>query len=228
MLGRLFKRNTLPVGHKSRGRLDDSYAYLPFGAYALQKLMNEYDFDSVLDVGSGGGEHSGIFCDAGKDVVAVDFGRSDYYKEHNGKINFRSGNYLDMDLGRSFDVVWACHVIEHQPNANLFIKKLFHDAKAGGVVAITVPPLKHEIVGGHLSLWNAGLLLYHIVFAGFDCSNASVLKYGYNISVIVEKREIEHMPELDYDRGDVDRLSRYMPDGLSETFNGDLKEINWW
>ena len=77
---------------------------------------------------------------------------------------------------------------EHQVNPNLFLKKIFNDLKEGGVLAITVPPLKHEIVGGHVTLWNAGLTMYQLVLAGFNCKNISIKSYGYNISVVLKKK----------------------------------------
>ena len=94
------------------------------------------------------------------------------------------------------------------------------------MLAITVPPAMHQIVGGHLSVWNAGLLLYHLILAGFDCRNAHVCQYGYNISVILRKRLIE-LPALHYDSGDINRLAQFLPDGLSEGFNGDIRKLNW-
>ena len=94
--------------------------------------------------------------------------------------------------------------------------------------------MKKETVGGHVSLWNAGLLLYRLVLAGFDCSDASVLTYGYNISVIVKKKSIHVLDELSYDRGDLKIISKYMPQGLKIrpvdrdiSFNGNIKRINW-
>src|SRR5690606_36120022 len=83
----------------------------------------------------------------------------------------------------------------------------------GGVLALTVPPLKSRIVGGHVSLWNAGLLLYNLVLAGFDCSRARILQYGYNISVILTKTPAELPRDLSFDRGDLRRLRPFLPGG---------------
>lgn len=100
--------------------------------------------------------------------------------------------------------------------------------KDGGVLAITVPPLKREIVGGHVSLWNAGLLLYRLILAGFDCQNASVLTYGYNISVIIEKRRIDLPSDLKFANGDLEKLSDYFPFDVKQGFDGDIAMINWY
>lgn len=65
--------------------------------------------------------------------------------------------------------------------------------------------MKQEIVGAHVSLWNPGLLLLRLVLAGFDCSEASVLVYGYDISVVLKKKTIKEsdLAELSHDRGDL-------------------------
>lgn len=46
------------------------------GELAMQKLVNNYDFQTILDIGCGNGLASKYFTDAGKDVTACDYGRS--------------------------------------------------------------------------------------------------------------------------------------------------------
>ena len=201
---------------------------LTLSSYGLCKLIEDFSFDTVLDVGSGAGEHAQIMCRAGKKVTAIDLGKSVSVEKKSADYEWIFDDYHTHQFEKPFDAIWASHVLEHQPNPSLFIKKLFADCRDGGIVAITVPPLKHEIVGGHLSLWNGGLLLYNIVMAGYDCREAALLKYGYNISVIVEKRSIKRMPELAYDSGDIEKLLEYFPPGLNEPFDGDIDELNWF
>ncbi|MEC7120496.1 MAG: class I SAM-dependent methyltransferase [Pseudomonadota bacterium] len=178
----------------------------------------------VLDVGSGGGEHADVFEAAGHHVTCVDFGRSVYYQQRQEALAKRQiiyADYMQMQLPQQYDVVWASHVLEHQPDSGAFIQRLMQDCKPNGWLAISVPPLKHEIVGGHLTLWNAGLLLYQLAFAGINCRDAKVMTYGYNISVVVQNRPIER-PALDYDAGDVDRLAAFLPEGFVEHTDGRL------
>ena len=145
----------------------------------LEKLLTAYRFDSVLDVGCGTGRHSRLFQQAGKQVTAIDI-----YPGLEGAVQ---ADYLRHEFAAPFDCVWVSHVLEHQLNVNQFLTKVFRDLKEGGILALTIPPLKHEIVGGHVTLWNAGLLLYNLILAGFDCSQAAIKCYGYNISVIMPK-----------------------------------------
>jgi len=203
------------------------YDQLPFAGMAMKKLVEDYQFESVLDIGSGEGAHSRLLEKMGKQVTSIDFGRSIYYARTSEHRTTITADYLNYDFGHTFDAIWASHVLEHQPNVNLFLRKIYQDLKDGGVLAITVPPLKHEIVGGHLTVWNAGLLLYNLVMAGFDCREASILQYGYNISVIVRKKPISDHPQLAYDAGDINLLRAYLPPGTREPFNGDIRELNW-
>ncbi len=62
--------------------------------------------------------------------------------------------------------------------------------------------------------------------AGFNCKKACVLRYGYNISVIIEKDSIT-IPGLSYDNGDIRKLLEFLPPGLNEPFNGDIWRLNW-
>jgi len=172
-------------------------------------------FDTVLDLGSGEGFHANEFKANGKTVTTVSFTPP---ADH-------VGDFLTLELPK-FDCIWASHVLEHQLNVNLFLRKCFDTLHDDGILAITVPPLKHNIVGGHVSLWNAGLLLYNLILAGFDCSEASVKTYGYNISVIVRKKEAK--PEgLIMDNGDIAKINQYMPFEAVCGFDGQIQEINW-
>lgn len=209
------------------GKANSPYNIVPFAAESLEYLVTNYKFESVLDIGSGEGRHSDVLRQVGKKVTSIDFGTSVYYNKRSKNHTSITGDYYNYKFDKPFDAVWASHVLEHQPNPNLFLKKVHKDLKEEGVLAITVPPLKHEIVGGHVTLWNAGLLLYQLVLAGFNCKDASIKSYGYNVSVVLKKKSIEQYPELSYDSGDILQLKDFFPEGLGEPFNGDIKILNW-
>ena len=102
----------------------------------------------------------------------------------------------------------------------------------GGILAITVSPARNTISGGHLTNWNAGILLYNLVFAGFDCKDASVLKYGYNISIKIFKR-IAVFDKLSFDSGDIRKIKKCLPTlkyystNNDDLFNGNILKLNW-
>jgi len=192
-----------------------------FGKKAAVKLAKDYSFKTLLDIGSGpsqGVNAANFFKELAKDVTRQDI-NPDYKPDLLGDFN-------NLATDKLYDCIWCSHVLEHQLNVNHFLTKIFHTLKDDGVLAITVPPLKHAIVGGHFTLWNAGLLLYNLILAGFDCKDAAVKSYGYNISVIVNKRTAI-LPELNYDAGDINALNEFFPLGVYEGFDGNIQEINW-
>ena len=190
-----------------------------FGDQAATKLIVDYSFNNVLDVGSGlKSSVWSLFDKNDKQVV-----RQDINPECNPDI---LGDFNSIEIDGQFDCVWCSHVLEHQLNVNHFLKKIFACLKDDGILGITVPPLKQEIVGGHVTVWNAGLLLYNLILAGFDCKDASVKSYGYNISVIVKKKKAE-LPNLKFDSGDIKELTEFFPFNATEGFNGQIEEWNW-
>ena len=179
---------------------------------------------NVLDVGSGPNEyHAKVMRIDGHTVHTCDFHDAATYK----------GNFNEIEIPKKYDGVWSAHCLEHQLNVNFYLGKVSDVCKDGGLICVTVPPLKHTIVGGHTTLWNAGLVLYNMVLAGLDCSQAMVNSYGYNISVIVKKKTFD-MPELKFIGTDLGVLRPYFPSELPwvgskgrPKFDGQIKELNW-
>jgi len=175
---------------------------------------------TILDVGSGAGAHAKVFESKGHIVDTVDFFDS---------CTFR-GNYMNLNIEKKYDAIWCSHCLEHQLNPNNFLIKLKSNTKENGWIAITVPPLKHEIVSGHMTLWNAGLLLYNLVITGINCNEAMIKKYDYNITVITKNKSFK-VPKLKYDADDLITLKDYFPSAITRNakgwFNGDIESLNW-
>lgn len=172
----------------------------------------------VLDIGSGKGEQALQMGAAGLSVDCCDLAAGCDYTTR-------------RTVPGEYDGVWCCHVLEHILDVQFFLEKVFRELKTGGVFAVTVPPAKPEVVGGHVSLWTPGLLIYRLVLAGFDCSEARVGVYGYNISVLVNKKIIadRESMELAMDCGDVDRLARFFPIPFQEGQHGfeGFSSVRW-
>lgn len=195
-------------------------------------LFIKKDFKSILDVGAGKLEATEKFIQNEKEVYICDFDDGLYYKNttcDKEKIKkLYLGDFLTITFHETYDAVWCAHVLEHQLNPNIFLKKVHSIIKEDGYLCIIVPPRKPIIVGGHVSIWNAGLLMYHLIHAGFDCSNASIFQYDYNIGIIIKKKSID-LPKLHYDIGDIKKLKAYFPKELStetDSFNGDILRLN--
>jgi hypothetical protein len=192
------------------------------GVTRFTELMVAEGLNEVLDIGSGEEQtHANYMKKHGLLVDTIDFFEGSTIV----------GNYNDETMPHFYEGIHAAHVLEHQLNVNSFLKKVHWDLQENGFLCITVPPLKHRIVGGHVSLWNAGLILYNLVLARFDCSNARIKTYGYNISVIIRKKTILDFPKLLYTGPDLANLHKYFPPGLKYLkhgqFEGDIKLYNW-
>jgi len=194
---------------------------------AFNKLFSlNYDFKTVWDVGCGEYFiHTNAFEERGKKVTSIDI-----FDEADIKGIFP--NIPNIEKLPKPDLIWCSHCLEHQENVGLFLGKIFSCLKDDGILAITVHVRKDEIVGGHVTLWNMGLLFYNLILAGFDCSKASGIMDGYDISVIVKKKEIKDFDYLKnrylrFSKGDIEILNDYFPIEAKQNFNGFIKEVNW-
>ena len=192
------------------------------GDVAIEKLLSDFKFETIVDVGCGGHlDQSNAFLEGGKTVTAVDPYCSGIDIPEGITYLHKKVEDLEGDEFR-YDLVWCCHCLEHQYNAIEFLRNLKQVMKPDSLVAITVPPLKHNIVNGHVTLWNGGLLLYNLVLAGFDCREAKVKQYGYNITAIIKRKDINptsiHIADL----------ADWLPEGYNyQGFDGDIAELNW-
>lgn len=197
---------------------------------ALIKCGEDKLINTVLDVGCGNGNHSGIFLEYGKRVTGIDAGFTCRIKE---KYNFKfiHDEFVNHIFSESYDLVWCAHVLEHQLAVGKFIKKLFSCCKDDGKVAITVPNQTDMVIEGHVNNWNAGLLMYNIIQCGYSCKHAAIKTYAGNVSVILPKEEIDRC----YDYRAISDSRKYFPDGMQcgstrfggIYFNGDIEELNW-
>ena len=155
---------------------------LDWGTHAILKLLADYAFESVLDIGSGLGEHKRLFEYFGKKPVSVDIVQSADY----------CGNFLDIDIEKKFDAIWCSHALEHQRNVGLFLDKIYDSLTEDGVLAIVVPIHPGErLISGHLTSWSIPLLCYNLIMAGFDCRQAAIMS-SYELSLVVKKTPANH------------------------------------
>ena len=122
-------------------------------------MLDEYTFNSVFDIGCGDGQHSEMLKLFKKDVTAIDQGKSSCFEKNLNKIETLIGDYNMYRFDKSFDCVWASHVLKRQVNTHNFLEKICSDLYENGMLAITETPLKFTIVGGHGNFFNSGLLL---------------------------------------------------------------------
>lgn len=199
------------------------------GQILLEKIIPNLNFESVLDIGSGEGKQKRIFEKMSKKVKTCDFvGFEDSVHCSNKEQGYDYvGDFNRLKIEEKFDFVFSSHVLEHQRNPGFFIDNKIKCCKDGGFICTIVPIRKPFIVGGHCSIWNAGLLLYHFVLAGIDCSESYVEQLDYEIILITKNKKFDlNSMELNYDMGDINKLMKYFPFELTEPFNGDIMKIN--
>lgn len=85
-----------------------------WGLHGILQLITTHhqNFNTVLDVGSGAGEHSRFFKLFGKQVFSMDLHEDADYV----------GDFLTYDFDRKFDAIWCSHVLEHQRNVGQFLE----------------------------------------------------------------------------------------------------------
>ena len=214
--------------------LQEPFSAWPTG-HTMQMLLRQYDFSSVLDLGCGSGEHACLLAANGKQVSALNYTDSAELRTRIGTdAEVLIGDFNSYPFNRHYDCIWCSHVLEHQPDPHSFLLRIHELLPEGGILALTVPPLKHLIVSGHTTLWNPGLLLYHLVLAGFDCTHISLLQYGYNISAVLRKTSISSKEQLVYNTGDLKTIQRWLPQrlvyqdtGHDIAFDGRITRLNW-
>lgn len=209
---------------KVLSEIKPAFRSMKFSGLMIQHLIEKRDFSTVLDIGSGSGEQAAALRAHGKIVTELDYGESYYFKKNAAENGVIIGDFLKIDFHQVYSCVIASHILEHQLNVNVFLKKIHSVLQEGGLIGISVPPMKPNIVGGHVTLWNAGLVLYNLVLAGFDCREPWIRAYGYNISVVLVKKTISPQG-LAYDGGDIDRIAQYLPDGFREGFDGNIRSF---
>lgn len=207
---------------------------------ALEKIINDERHISVLDIGCGQGLQGRFMSDYGKTVTGLTISDEDGY---NGKCleNVIKADFMTVEFEQKFDIVWASHILEHIMDVESFLRKMKDVIAPRGCLAITVPS-ETTILLPHIHGFSAGRLLRYLLCAGYDCRNAQILEYGYNISIILpEVMYIER--EFDID-GFVDESSNmtaaddifeFLPKEIKLSkswddiyyFNGNIYELNW-
>ncbi len=195
-----------------------------YRAEKICKFFSKLPFKSVLDIGAGDMSSSFEFLKNKKIIDIVELQSSFYTKKE--KFNYFNkiylGNFINIKFKKKYDAIYLSHVLEHQPNIKIFLDKVFRTLKEKGFLCIIVPPRKPFIIGGHLNLFNPGLLIYRLILSGFDCKRIKLIQYDYNIAIILKKKSIRLPTDLKTDIGDIDKLSKFFPNKIQEGFNGDF------
>lgn len=187
------------------------------GKASFQRLLRELPAGSrVLDLGSGAGLHAVQMRKHRLAPITISLvPPADIV-----------GDFLSADIP-PINAIWASHVLEHQPDPGAFLRRCFDLLPEGGYLSIIVPHDRRDMAGGHVISWSEGLLIYHLLLAGFDCRNASVGFDRKQLCVVLRKHPLPPI-DLIMDRGDLEKLAPFFPwKNVRHKASAFMGPVNW-
>lgn len=188
----------------------------------LAHLVKHFKFDNVLDLGCGYFPYYDIFKSKGIEYTGIDvWNPRDIAKLSEQKgIEFINGDILRYDFkGRKFQCVVSSHVIEHVANTEDFVRRLMELTEEGGIICIVYPKMKQQVVGGHVHIFNNGIVYYNLIRCGISCKDWITLSKGYSNCLMGRFNRFE-IPQLTYSRGEIELLSEHFPFPAKQDFHG--------
>lgn len=193
---------------------------IDWSLHTLFQLLSSYSFNTVLDIGGGVGQHASFLRHFGKKVFTVGLlHNADYV-----------GDFMKIKFDQKFDCIWCSHTLEHQRNIGAFLEKIFDLIEDNGVLALTVPYQEREVLlGGHVSIWDPGLLCYNLVLSGFDLSEAKIL-ISYDLALTTIKKEAAGFKDIKNSSAifdELETLQQYFPFKVHQRSCGIIRKVNW-
>lgn len=203
------------------------------GLIDLLKATDQYQFETVLDIGTGSAFAARYFDAAGKSVTATGFDVASYITT---PIPSSIKLLSDVDVtdmvgfaSKTFDAVWCSHVLEHTTNPGLALREMRRVLKDDGILFIILPEYSPFVVGGHVSVgWNIGVLMYALLLAGFNVRDGHFVNHCWNLCAFVRVGSVPDRT-LRHDCGDIEALADLFPSGIRavQGFDGDILHHNW-
>lgn len=187
----------------------------------LDYLVSRYAFKTVLDIGCGVGDFFYYLHQRNLEVSGSGIDMVDPREVLRlPRFTYQKLDFMEYTPDRQFDLVFSSHTVEHNANTGLFLEKMIACVKEGGIFCLIWPPPKPEVVGGHLHVFNMGLMVYNLVRIGVDCRKVEMLKSGYNLAILGYYTPFD-LPPLTHNRFEIHLLKEFFPFPVSQGFNGD-------
>lgn len=186
----------------------------------VKYLISNYEFETAIDVGCGKGDFFYYLDKVKPNVQGTGIDMMDEELREYKNFEYIHANFNNYVPDKNYDLIFSSHTVEHNTNTEEFLRSFFKFAKPGGTFCIIWPPPKPQIVGGHVHVFNLGLMLYNIVRIGVDCRNVKLVRKGYNLCIMGEVNFFD-LPELTYNRFEIAALGKWFPFAAKQGFNGD-------
>lgn len=185
-------------------------------------FLDHFEICELLDIGCGRGGSFASFVERGIKVTGIDILPEEIVVQRiNGRpIEYIREDFMCFSTQKRYDAVFSSHVIEHIPDTQAFLRKMFSLLVPNGAYCIIWPRPKSAIVGGHVHCFNIGLMLYNLVLLGINCQEVLMVESEYSLAVMGRHKTFE-IPSLAHDNGDIERLADYFPCKAYQSFDGD-------
>jgi SAM-dependent methyltransferase len=182
----------------------------------------------VLDVGCGDAKaYKSLVSITDVNYVGIDYGLSEQFKESfygrnvpEKGFTIKQCHYLDFKSPKTFNLIVASHVAEHQLCIEEFLSFLLKQSQTGTIIVIEIP-LPHQLmIGGHVALLTPAILAYGFAKLGVDVTRSiSIIKSTMGVLVVQIQERTKNKIDLSrlmLDLGELDQLAALMPDDIRE------------
>ncbi|HPS21086.1 MAG TPA: methyltransferase domain-containing protein [Candidatus Omnitrophota bacterium] len=167
----------------------------------IRKVVEEYGLDGkkVLDIGTGKGDMLDVLKEAGLVPYGLEASADSVAAGLSAGRNMIKG-YLGAMCsvpGGPFDMFICLNYLEHLPDPDDIIKKMYNNTVCGAVGYVTVPNVEYllkskchyEFVADHLSYFAKRTLTYAFERNGFDVIECGTINEDNDIAVTVRKKK---------------------------------------
>lgn len=190
--------------HYHERYIRSEYIYLPTSKIYLKNIekdLSKTKFDkksaSLLDIGCGIGYFLYLAKNDGYNVQGADISKwAKIYAKKKFDVDVIAGNFLEMDITEnSYDMVTLWQTIEHLPQPNLFLNKIYKILKPGGYICIATPDVDSWIANFYKKFWNCYMPNEHICLFDFKSMKTILQRNKFEPVIIKRIRDREFIFE---------------------------------
>lgn len=115
--------------------------------------LEDFKGKSALDCGCGGGHHIEFVAPHAREVVGVDLNAVESAKGRTGNmpnVSLTEGDIANMDLGRTFDMVYSIGVLHHTDSPDASFKNIAKHCAPGGKTMVWVYSAEGNFLNSHV------------------------------------------------------------------------------